>query len=99
MSQTLATTAEPTNARQWDVAVLVVALLYFALRAGWYALNIAPNVPPDEKAHLAISEIFAKTVMLPSDSPESYRYGLVTHGPSLYYYLMGRAANMFARLS
>ncbi|MEX2288087.1 MAG: DUF2142 domain-containing protein [Planctomycetaceae bacterium] len=93
MTASLALSSDTRSERGWTV-VVVLAMAYFAVRAGFYAINIAPYVPPDEKAHFGISEVFAKTWLLPNDSPESYRYGLITHVPSLYYYVMGRVANL-----
>src|SRR4029079_2340716 len=94
MSQPLASPENRPISWQWDTAVLALALVSFIARAGYYAVNIGPAVPPDETTHFGICEVFAKTIGLPSDSPETYKYGLVTHAPTLYYYVMGRIANV-----
>ena len=69
---------------------LIAFFLYFGLRLAFYALTIAPSVPPDEVTHFALSRIFSRVLLLPVDSPETYQYGLVSHTPWLYYWLMGK---------
>ena len=70
--------------------ILISLALYFAARLIFFAVFIAPSVPPDEVTHFALSRIFSKVPLLPSDSPDTYQYGLVTHIAWLYYWLMGK---------
>ena len=72
---------------KWAITAL---FLYFTARLVFWAVSISPAVPPDEATHFAVSRIFSKVLLLPSDSPDSYQYGLVTHIPWLYYWLMGK---------
>ncbi len=65
-------------------------LLAFGLKAGWFALRINPAIPPDEVTWLGISRLFSHSLLPPADSPASYQFGLITHVPTLYFWLMGR---------
>ena len=65
-------------------------MVYFGLRLLFFALKIAPFVPPDEVTHFGVSQIFSKVFLLPVNSPESYQHGLVTNIPWLYYWIMGK---------
>lgn len=76
--------ARPTK---WAIIALFV---YFALRLVFYALTISPAIPPDEVSHYALTRIFSEVFLLPADSPETYQYGLVSHIPWLYYWVMGK---------
>jgi hypothetical protein len=72
---------------KWVVTALLV---YFGGRLLFFATAISPFVPPDEVSHFGRSLAFSKYLFLPVDSPESFQYGLVTHIPFLYYWLMGK---------
>jgi hypothetical protein len=71
-------------------AVILAALLYFAIRLIFFAVNLSPYVPPDESTHFGISRLFQQTWLIPADTNESWAYGQITHRPFLYYWLMGR---------
>jgi len=68
-----------------------VSMAYFAAKAIFFALRIRERVFPDEASWYGIVQVFSRAVWLPVDSPESYPFGLVTHFPSLYFFLMGKA--------
>lgn len=70
--------------------ILGLLLLYFAGRLVFYAVSISGFVPPDEVTHLGLCRVFSNTFLLPHNSPETYRYGLVTNVPWLYYWVMGK---------
>lgn len=78
------------SSRQW-LWIWMILLSYFGLRLLFFALKIAPFVPPDEVTHFGVSQIFSKVLLLPVNSPESYQHGLVTKIPWLYYWVMGKA--------
>jgi len=69
---------------------LLCFLVYFGLRLLFFAVAIAPSVPPDEDTHFGIIQVFSKVFLLPVNTPETYQYGLVTHIPWLYYWIMGK---------
>ncbi|MDR3580392.1 MAG: hypothetical protein P4L44_10555 [Oryzomonas sp.] len=71
----------------WAVIIL---LGYFGLQLLFFAISIAPFVPPDEATHFGCCTIFSKEFFLPDNSPESYQYGLITNIPWLYYWSMGK---------
>jgi len=76
------------TARQakWVLAFLIG---YFTFRLVYFAVSIAGYVPPDETTHLGLCRIFSG-FFLPDDTPQTYDYGLVTHVPWLYYWVMGK---------
>jgi hypothetical protein len=73
--------------RHWPV---VVMLVYFGLRLLFFAIGIAPQVPPDEVTHFGKSQVFSQVFFLPDNTPASYEFGLVTNIPWLYYWIMGK---------
>jgi hypothetical protein len=78
--------------QQWELWCVAALLVYFLVRLLYFAVNIAPEIPPDESTHLGIIRLYAETPLLIDNSPESYRFGLVTRQPSLYYFLLGKLA-------
>ena len=75
-----------------ETIVYAFALLYFAIEASWFALNIHPFVPPDEVTHVGRIIAFSKSWLPPDDGPATWELGLVSRVPTLYYYAMGRVA-------
>lgn len=71
----------------WIMATLLV---YFGARLLFFAVAISSHVPPDEVTHFGVCTVFSKTLLLPDNTPDSYQYGLVTHIPWLYYWIMGK---------
>lgn len=78
--------------QQWELWCVAALLVYFLVRLLYFAVNIAPEIPPDESTHLGMIRLYAETPLLIDNSPESYRFGLVTRQPSLYYFLLGKLA-------
>lgn len=76
---------------KWTLTVL---LAYFGARLVFFALNIAAFVPPDEVTHAGLCRIFAKSFLLPVNSPETWQFGLVTNTPWLYYWTMGKLLHL-----
>jgi hypothetical protein len=70
------------------LAALLVA--YFLARLLYFAVSIAPGVPPDEPTHVGIIELYASTPFMIEDTPESYSLGLVTRVPFLYHFVLGK---------
>jgi hypothetical protein len=66
--------------------------VYFFARMLYFAISIAPGIPPDEPTHLGIIGLYAEAPLLIEDSPESYGFGLVTRQPHLYYFTLGKLA-------
>jgi len=95
--------AGPRSGLRWtdlhpaELILTGLLLAAFGAKAVWFALRISPAIPPDEVTWFGISELFSHSLLPPADSPASYRFGLVTHVPTLYFWLMGRllAANVF----
>ncbi|NOY54216.1 MAG: hypothetical protein GXP58_11495 [Deltaproteobacteria bacterium] len=73
----------------YEDGFFIAIFLYFAFQSFYFALRIAPGIFPDETTHFGLAQVFAKH-LIPVNSPATYRYGLVTHVPTLYYFLMGR---------
>jgi hypothetical protein len=70
--------------------LLIMLLSYFAGRLVFYAFTINPAIPPDEVTHVGMIHHFAKYLLLPENTPESWELGLVTHISYMYYWLMGK---------
>ncbi|MDD5759712.1 MAG: glycosyltransferase family 39 protein [Desulfobulbaceae bacterium] len=70
--------------------VFWVLLLYFCAKALFFALRIRERIFPDEASWYGTIQIFSRSLWLPIDSPESYHLGLISHIPSLYFFLMGK---------
>ncbi len=66
----------------------------FGAKTTWLAVNIGRGVFPDESTWFGISRLFSVNILPPSDSPASYHFGLITHIPNLYFWLMGRLLNL-----
>lgn len=76
--------------RAWEDIGLLFLLSYFAVRLIFLALRIDSFVPPDEVTHFGRILLFASVGLLPADGPASYEFGLISHTPWLYYFLMGK---------
>jgi len=79
-------------AQRWDLWIIILLGLYFIGRLFYFAFTVGPGVPPDEMTHIGIVQLYAETLLGIENSAASMRYGLVTHVPYLYYFLMGKAA-------
>ena len=75
----------------WPEVFAFWAMLgYFGVKALFFALKIRERVFPDEASWLGTVQVFSHASWLPIDSPESYHLGLMSHLPSLYFWLMGK---------
>lgn len=78
----------------WDVLIVTIAIIYFALRLAYFVTHIHPAIPPDETTHYGKSVAFSKALFIPENGPDNYEFGLMTNRPNLYYWLMGRVVNL-----
>jgi hypothetical protein len=78
----------------WDLLIIAVAILYFIIRLIYFATHINPAIPPDEVAHMGISMAYSRVLSIPQNGPETYEFGLVTHQPFLYYWVMGKFVHL-----
>ncbi len=78
--------------QRWDLWAVILLGIYFIGRLFYFAFTVGPGVPPDEMTHIGIARLYAETLFGIEDSAASLQYGLVTHVPYLYYFLMGKAA-------
>jgi hypothetical protein len=76
--------------RNLERPAAILLLAVFAAKTVYLALRIRTDIFPDEITHFGISQIFSHSLLPPSDSPQSYPFGLITHVPVLYYFLMGK---------
>ncbi len=67
-----------------------IMMACFGVKAMFFALRIRERVFPDEASWYGMVQVFSRSRLLPVDSPESYPLGLITHLPTLYFYLMGK---------
>jgi 4-amino-4-deoxy-L-arabinose transferase-like glycosyltransferase len=77
---------------KWEIWCVAVLLVYFLARLLFLAVNINPELPPDESTHLGIIGLYAESPLFIDDSPESHKFGLVTRQPHLYYFALGKLA-------
>ncbi len=77
-----------------DILVIIAVIIYFAIRLVYFATHIHPYFPPDEVTHLGQSVAYSKVLFIPANGPETYEFGLVSHRPFLFYWLMGRVVNL-----
>jgi 4-amino-4-deoxy-L-arabinose transferase-like glycosyltransferase len=89
---TLPLEENPASRPRWEAWCIAAILIYFLIRLLYFAVNIAPEIPPDESTHLGIIGLHAEAPLLIDDSPESYRFGLVTRQPRLYHFMLGKLA-------
>ena len=82
--------AVPSPAGRAEGLFFGLALVYFGVKAMYFALRIRDHIFPDESSWFGMAELFSRSAWLPVDSPESYHLGLVTHIPTLYFFLMGK---------
>ena len=73
---------------------LAALLAYFICKGVYFAFSIHAAIFPDEISWFGISELFSKSLLPPTDSSDSYQYGLITHTPILYFYVMGRLLHL-----
>jgi len=78
--------------QRWDLWLIVLLGLYFLGRLFYFAFTVGPGVPPDEMTHIGTARLYAETLFGVEDSAATLRYGLVTHVPYLYYFLIGKSA-------
>jgi len=78
--------------QRWDLWVIILLGLYFIGRLFYFAFTVGPGVPPDEITHIGIIRLYSETLFGIENTAASLSYGLVTHVPYLYYFLMGKAA-------
>jgi 4-amino-4-deoxy-L-arabinose transferase-like glycosyltransferase len=67
-----------------------VFLLYFAVKAFYFAFSIGENIFPDEVSWFGITEVFSRSLLPPPDSPETYQFCLASRVPILAFYLMSK---------
>ncbi len=85
-------TAIHRTIQRWELWIILLLGLYFIGRLLYFAFTVGPGVPPDELTHIGIIGLYAETLFGIEDSAASLRYGLVTHQPYLYYFIMGKSA-------
>jgi len=76
------------------IIILVIMLVIFISYTGFMALNLKPNIIPDEPAHFALSKYFATTLSIPPDTSRTFPLGIyIEQNPVLYYWVNGRTIN------
>lgn len=67
--------------------------LFFAIST-IVATDFKRGIVPDEDWHIAVSQHFASTWGIPSDTPETYSLGVLTQKPYLYHWINARLLNL-----
>ena len=76
-----------SGATRRGASLFALLLIYMLVKSLYFALNIGPNISPDEITMYGRSLIFSEQFLLPVDSPRTYEHGLITHIPFLYFWL------------
>jgi len=79
-------------------AFLVAVLVWFGIQTVYMALSTKLGIPPDEKYHLRLMELFVQNGWSPfiHDQTGYYSLGEVTHTPFiLYHYLLSLPMHLF----
>ena len=77
-----------------EVLFACCVIIYFGIRLAWFAFNIHAEIPPDETTHYGRTMAYSRVLLIPENGPDTYQYGLVTHRPYLYYWLMGKLVHL-----
>lgn len=78
--------------QRWELWIIILLGVYFIGRLFYFASTVGSGVPPDEITHIGIVRLYAGTLLGIDNSSASFQYGLVTHAPYLYYFVMGKVA-------
>lgn len=76
----------------WQIIAFLVLLGYFLVRTAYFALALHKGISPDELYHLGISDLYSKSLLIPSNNIDSFYYGVVTDVPYLFHLIMGKIA-------
>lgn len=87
-------TKEAFCCKKYYTLFLILASGYFIFRMCYIAFSINHSIPPDEITHFGKVKIFSKSPFIPTDSPETYHLGLISHTPNFYYFLLGKLLHL-----
>jgi hypothetical protein len=73
----------------YQISVALI-LAYFLIRLLCLAISINHYIPPDEITHLGRIQAYSKVLLFPVNSEQTHAFGLVTHEPYLYPFIMGK---------
>jgi hypothetical protein len=79
---------------RWNRILVACLFAYFAVRLVIFAVVIDSTVPPDEMDHFGRSVVFSQSLLIPEDSPDTYKYGVIGRSPYLFYLLMGKLLHL-----
>lgn len=74
--------------------VLILVLLVFLLFSLFLVFRVEMGISPDSYYHLRVSEAFSKTVGIPSNTPDTYKWRDITRIPYLYFWINARVLNI-----
>jgi len=93
-SKVSGTQAKFCSAAKAEIICFSILMTYFGVKAMYFALRIRERIFPDEISWYGMVQVFSRSRFLPVDSPESYPFGLVTHIPTLYFFVMGKVLTL-----
>lgn len=83
--------------KHWELMIVLALGIYFIGRLFYFAVIIAPDLPPDEQTHVGIIRLYAAaSPLFISDTPKSFQFGLVSSMPYLYPFLMGAGSALLS---
>lgn len=71
--------------------IFFLLLIFFIFRGIELATSIVVSISPDEGEHIKISQLYEGEGLFIEDSTETYKHGVLSRTPYLYYSLMGTA--------
>lgn len=71
--------------------IFFVLLIFFIFRGIELASSIIVSISPDEGEHIKISQLYEGEGLFIEDTDETYKHGVLSRNPFLYYSLMGTA--------
>ncbi len=74
--------------------LLGLTILLFLIFSIYLALNLRMGVSPDSYYHLEVSQAYSKTLGIPENTPETYKWRDITRIPYLSFWINGRILNL-----
>jgi len=74
--------------------LLGLTILLFLIFSTYLALNLRMGVSPDSYYHLEVSQAYSKTLGIPENTPETYKWRDITRIPYLSLWINGRILNL-----
>lgn len=85
---------ETVKHRNAPKIALGITLLLFLIFSLYLAFNLRMGVSPDSYYHLEVSQAYSKTLGIPENTPDTYKWQDITRRPYLSLWINGRILNL-----